>query len=313
VTPDIYAEWLRRQGQRVLRTASSYWHSGELGVYQAFPYHWLIEPSDTEVGGLFSEHRAIALRYSQPPASVTGCPSYAIVFADSAYGMDSLTTHTRNNVRRGLKNCVVEPISFQRLVEQAWELRCDALDRQGRNLKLTYESWKKRYLSASDYAGFEAWAAMAGDRLAGYLVTFQMDDCLCIIDHQSHREFLKYKINNALTFTVSRNGMTKPGVKILFYGVESLDAPARVSEFKFHMGYAARPIRQRVVFRPAVAPLANRLTYGLVSTLSRWFPADRRFAKAKGMLRLSLNDARPLPPEVFEDSGSQPAKPSVTR
>ena len=63
---EIFAEWLRRQGYRVVRTASSYWFEVSARVYQAFPYHWVIEPSEEELSRLLTEHHAIALRYSTP-------------------------------------------------------------------------------------------------------------------------------------------------------------------------------------------------------------------------------------------------------
>lgn len=288
MTPEIYAEWLRRLGQRVIRTASSYWHSEGLGVYQAFPYHWLIEPSAAELSNLFSQHKASALRYCVSPDQKQGCPSYAIVFEGKGYNLERLGHRTRKNVRRGLRCCVVEPIPFHRLVEQAWELRQDALDRQGRRLNITYESWRKRYLSAVGLAGFQAWGAWVENRLAGYMVTFQMDDCVCIIDQQSHRDFLELNVNNAITFLVSQQASAQPGVNLLFYGLESLDAPARVSEFKFHMGYEAKPVRQQIAFHPYLTPLVNKFSYRVSQYLGALSPKNRLLAKAEGMLRFCL-------------------------
>ncbi len=287
MTPEIYAEWLRRQGQSVVRTHNSYWHSEGYGVYQAFPYHWLIDPSMEEKSELFAQ-RALCLRYSMPAGAVEGCPSYAIVFAGRAYDLEMLGHRTRKNTRRGLKQCSVEPVSFRDLVNEGWELRLDALDRQKRHLKLSRELWRNRYLSASHLPGFQAWGARVNGILTGYIVTFRMGECLCVIDHQSHRDSLDLNINNALTYTVSRDAVAQPGVKLIFYGLESLDAPQRVSEFKFHMGYVAKPIRQRVVFRPRIAPFANALSYRFVSAMSNWRPSDRRFSKARGMLRMYL-------------------------
>lgn len=288
MTSEVYSEWLLRQGHKIVRTASCYWHSEGFGVYQAFPYHWLITPSQQELSELFSGQRAVALRYSMPESSGQGCPSYAIVFESTGYNLEGLGHRTRKNVRRGLRECSVEPISFQTLVDEAWELRMDALDRQGRQLKITRDLWRHRYLSAVDLPGFQVWGARVKDHLAGYLVTFQMGDCLYILDQQSHRDFLYLNVNNALTFVVSQHGASQAGVRVLFYGLESLDAPERVAEFKFHMGYVKKPIRQRIEFRPNVAFFANRLTYRLADVMSKLRPADRRLAKAKGMLRLYL-------------------------
>jgi hypothetical protein len=287
---ETYAEWLRRQGQQVLRTPSSYWHNGGMRVYQAFPYHWLIEPSRAELSDIFSRHRAVGVRYTMPLVCSNGCPSYSIVFEGGKYDLERLGHRTRKNVRRGLRNCNVEPISFQRLVNEGWELRRDTLDRQGRHVNVTLESWRRRYLAAADFAGFQAWGAYAGSRLAAYLITFQMDDCVSVVDQQSHRDYLDLNVNNAITFVVSQNAAAQPGVRLLFYGLESLDAPLRVSEFKFHMGYTAKPLRQRVVLRPQIAAFANKLSYQVVSKMAEWLPGNRRFAKAKGMLRVCLNE-----------------------
>jgi hypothetical protein len=290
---NTYAEWLRQQGQVVVRTASTFWHSEGLGVYQAFPYHWLIEPSKAELADLFSRHRAVAVRFSMPPGCRQGCASYSIVFEGGNYGIENLGYRTRKNVRRGLRNCAVEHISFQRLVDEGWDLRLDTLDRQGRHVKTSYEFWRKRYLDAADLNGFQAWGAFVSNRLAAYLVTFQMDDCVCIIDQQSHRDYLDLNVNNAITFHVSQNAATRPGVRLVFYGLESLDAPARVAEFKFHMGYKAKLVNQRVVFHPGLAVFANRFSYSIVRRIAKWIPANRQFAKAEGMLRFYLAEKVP--------------------
>jgi hypothetical protein len=59
------------------------------------------------------------------------------------------------------------------------------------------------------------------------------------------------------------------------------------------MGYAAKPIRQRVIFHPYIAAFSNQFSYRIVNVLSKWMPADRRLSKAKGMLRLWLSEKSP--------------------
>jgi hypothetical protein len=288
MNPETYAEWLRRQGHKVVQTRSSFWHSSALRVFQAFPYHRLIEPSEMELAELFSRHGAVAIRYALPPDCAAGCLSYAIASDGNHYSLEQLGHRTRKNVRRGLRNCTVEPISIERLVEEAWNLRRDTLSRQGRYLKVTEESWRNGYLAAADLPGFQAWGAYVNNRIGAYLVTFRMEDCICVVDQQSHREYLDLNVNNAITFVMTETALAEPGVKSVFYGVESLDAPPSVSEFKFRMGYRAHPIRQRVVFCPHLSAFANQFSYRVLSLLSTWLPADRRLSKAKGMLRIFL-------------------------
>jgi hypothetical protein len=295
---DIFAEWLRRQGQQVTRTASTYWHSEELRVYQAFPYHALIEPSKEELADMFFAHGAIALRYSTPADSAIGLMSYHAVHDKPSYDINSLGAWARKNVRRGLKNCVIEPISVQRFVDEGWALRSDTLDRQGRHFRMSRETWKRRYLMLAELKGFEIWAALVQGRLGAFLVTVQMEEVCYFLYQQCHRDYLREHVNNALTFVVTQTMIQRPGIRCVFYGTHSLDAPASVDEFKFRMGYRAKRVRQRVIFHPYLLPFVNRISYWLLKRMGEWMPASRHLAKAEGMFRFYLGGNPSKPPKT---------------
>jgi len=76
---EVFAEWFRRQGRHVYRTATSYWHDAGHRVLQAFPYHWIIEPTEKEIKKLLWEKSALALRYSAPITAANVMKSYHIV------------------------------------------------------------------------------------------------------------------------------------------------------------------------------------------------------------------------------------------
>lgn len=291
MTPEIYAEWLRRQGQKIVRTRSSYWHSEGMGVYQAFPYHWLISPSREELRELTSRHRGLALRYSAPSESGEGAETYHAVYTAADYGFDNLGSWARKNVRRGLRLCSVAQIPLDRYIEEGWSLRIDTLSRQQRRLKESREDWRRRYSTIAGLTGFEIWAAEVDGHLAATLVTFQMDGWAYMIYQQCHREFLREHVNNALSFVVTQHQIRKPEIQGVFYGMQSLDAPPTVDEFKFRMGYNARPVRQRIVFSPYISPLINGFSYSLLKAAHSLAPQHRWVSKAEGMFRLTLNKA----------------------
>ncbi|MGA8762858.1 MAG: hypothetical protein WB562_08345 [Candidatus Sulfotelmatobacter sp.] len=293
MNPDIYSEWLRRQGHTVVRTDSSYWHSAGFGVYQAYPYHWLIEPGKEELQELRSRSRTLALRYSLPPAAACGTNSYHAVYTSSDYGFDTLGAWARKNVRRGLRQCTVAPISFARYVEEGWALRVDTLARQRRRVKETQSAWQRRYRAAADLAGFEVWAAQVGNQLAATLVVFQLDDWFYMLYQQCHSNYLREHVNNALSFTVTQNLVRRPQVRGIFYGMQSLDAPPSVDEFKLRMGYRAKPVRQSVAFHPYLAPLVNPVSHELLKAAKRLRPGSRWLAKAEGMFRLAVTEKDP--------------------
>ncbi|HXZ42723.1 MAG TPA: hypothetical protein VEG68_18435 [Terriglobales bacterium] len=288
MNPETYAEWLRRQGHHVIRTSSSYWNCEGSGVYQAFPYHWLIQPTAQEQRELMWKHHALALRYSAPANSGNESNGYHAVYTGAAYDFDVLTTKARNNVRRGLRSCSIIRIPVERYVEEGWELRVDTLARQGRCLKETRDVWRGRSWAASGLDGFEVWAAEVQNRLAATLLIFQMDNWFYLVYQQCHRDYLRAHINNALCFAVTRSLTQRGNVQGIFYGLRSLDAAASVDAFKFQMGYEARPVGQHIVFHPYLKPWINQVTYRLSKAFLALNPGNRRLAKAEGMLRQYL-------------------------
>ena len=288
MNPEIFTEWLRQQGHHVIRTKSSYWFNQGPRVYQAYPYHWVIQPSEDELIHLLKKYRLIGIRYSAPIDFSLGCKSYHALFDKPTYDLNTLEKWARKNVRQGLRHCNIESITFERLAEEGWDLQLDTLSRQGRRVALTKEMWRKRCISAGELPGFEAWGAIIRGNLAASVITFQMSDCCYMLYQQCHRDYLADHVNNALCFSVTKEMVQRDQIKSILYGLHSLDAPPSVDEFKFRMGYTAKPVKQRVVFHPLVAPLFNNITYKLIKAISSWSPSNPALAKTEGMVRFYL-------------------------
>jgi hypothetical protein len=289
---ETFAEWMRRQGYHVVRSASSYWYDAGPRVFQAFPYQWLIQPSAGELRQLMIGHGIAAIRYSTPLEVPNGVVSYHVVLTEP-YSLETLRAQARNGVRRGLENCTIESISFERLAEEGWNLQQDTLDRQGRGGSMTQSEWQRICRAANGLPGFEAWGAIAAGELAASLLIARIDNTLAVPYAQSHRRFLSKHINNALFYSVSRELLARPGVREIFFCLHSLDAPASVDEFKFRMGLQAKPVRQRIVFHPLLMPFANELTRSITARFLARHPDSRFLAKTEGMLRFHEQEKRP--------------------
>jgi len=294
MNPDILAEWFRRQGQLVVRTCSSYWVDQGSRAFQAFPYHWLIEPDQSELNNLLKKYRAITLRYSTPVSARSGYVSYHAVLKDTTYDLANLGKRTRKNIRRGLDFFCVEPISFERLAAEGFLLQLDTLKRQGRKLDLEHSKWKTLCFAANDLPGFEAWGATLDGSLAASAIIFRMDNYYYVLYQQSLSRYLSENVNNALTFTMTQDLIKRPETKSIFYGLHSLDAPSSLDEFKFRMGYMAKPVRQRVVFHPWLGLFANNLSHSIVQRLLNQNEGNPKLSKAEGILRFYLEGSLPL-------------------
>jgi hypothetical protein len=309
---EVFAEWLRRQGHRVMRTPSSYWFDQGPRVYQAFPYHQTIEPAEEELREFLYEQNAIGLRYSTPWSAHLGNISYHAIFEGPSYSLENLDRRSRQNIRKGMGRCTVEPISLQRLADEGWALELDTLERQGRQPNTSRKAWEKRCLSAAGLPGFEAWGAMVDGKLGASMLAFQMGDCCYLLYKQCFRHYLPLRVNNALSFVVTETLAGRPSIRSILYGLHSLDAPPGVDEFKFRMGYSAKPVRQRVVFHPLLAPFFNRTTHALVKRLLKRYPENARLSKTEGMMRFYLEGREPIErqhwPEVLLKQQSVPSK-----
>lgn len=291
---ESFSTWLRRQGFHVYQTASSYWFDAGPRVLQAFPYHWLIKPSEAELRELTVGKGFAALRFSMPMESTEGAASYHVVLSNP-YDLTMLKPQARNGVRRGQDHFRVEQISCERMAEEGWLLQQDTLERQGRSGSMKKKEWERICLSAKGLEGFEMWAAISNENeLAATILTARIGDRCYVPYAQSHRKFMSLHANNVLFYEASREMLAKEGVREIFFSLHSLDAPESVNEFKFRMGLMAKPVRQRIFFHPFLRPLANDLALKTVRSWQARYPKNCTLAKVEGVLRFYLQGRRPL-------------------
>ena len=290
---EIFAEWMRRQGRRVFRTSSSYWYEAGPHVLQAFPYHWLISPSEDEVRTLMLSDGMLSVRYSTLLNSPVGKISYHIIL-HNPYNVDRLKPQAREDVIRGLEFSRVEQISFERLATEGWSLQQDTLERRNQSRTMTRQDWERICRSAADLPGFEAWAAVSDGELAAAVIICQIDNTWCMPYELSQRNFLSKRIDNALCYEVSRNLLSRENAEGIFFKVQSLDACSTADDFKLQMGLIPRPVRQRVDFHPWLRPLATTATQRLFESLVQRKQGMPLLAKTEGMLRFYIEGKQPI-------------------
>jgi ribosomal protein S18 acetylase RimI-like enzyme len=297
---ELFAEWLRRQGHRIVKTESSYWYNAAPGVFQAFPYHWLITPTEAEIRHLMFWHGALAVRYSTPFEASRGMASYHVLLREP-YSLGLLKAHARNGIKVGLGHFKIEQISFERLATEGWPLQQDTLDRQGRLRSMTQTEWERLCRAACELPGFEAWAATTSGELAAAVIVARLQTIYTVPFAICHRRHLAAHVNNALFYTFSKELLQREGVESLFYTVQSLDASTKVDEFKFRMGFQHKVVRQCVDFHPLLRPFATPAIHGWVRKLLKRDPANPLVAKAEGMLRFYLEGRKPLDEQAWPE------------
>jgi hypothetical protein len=301
MTPEVVAQWLQRIGHRVVRTKSTYWFNAGPRMYQAFPYHWVIQPTEGELHDFLRKENAIGLRYSTTLEADEGTCSYHVVFERATYDLKDVDSSIRAHVRRGLEACQVGPIPLERYAKEGWSIEQDTRDRQHRRSAHGREWWERMVGATAGLDGFEAWGAEVDGRLAAGLMFVRIDDCVGLLYQQSHRDFLPLRVNNALLFGTTKALVARPDVRMIHNGLHSLDAPSSVDKFKLRLGYTAKPVRQRVMFHPLVAPLVGAGSFLFLDRMAGLFPQSEFFQKAKGLTRFYFNGKLPLVRQQFPE------------
>jgi hypothetical protein len=294
MTPDTFSEWLVRQDYKIfISSIGHYWYNPGSRILQAFPYHQVICPSQSELKHIFKQTGAIAIRYSTDINEPVGKISYHVIRKEK-FNIDQLTKKVRHDIHHGLQYATYEPISFDRLGEEGWKVRFDTLKRQGRTSAETKEQWQKKCRAAKGLPGFEAWGAIHNHELVACVLCSVIGDCCYILYQQSMTEQLKFGINNTLAYYVTNEMMDRDYITTVFYGLNSLDAPPSVDEFKHRMGFQASPVRQRVVFNPALEIFINNSSYQALKALIKILPYNPTLAKVEGMVRFYIQGKLPL-------------------
>jgi hypothetical protein len=286
MNPEVFSEFLARQGHRIIKTESCYWYNAQRGFYFYFPYHRLITPSEDELKKILWGERSIGVRYFTPQESV-GKSSYSIVCSDKNYDLASVdANYARRQTRRGLESFEIRQMTFKELAALGTPLNFDTLSRQGRNPQIWSEDKWRLYCQAADgLEGFEVWGAFSGETLASFMMAFQMEDHFTILHQSSATEFLRSYPNNALVFSVTKLKLAQPNVNTVSYGPQSLDAPESLDTFKFRMGFEQRPMKQTIVFNSLIKPFINGAFHKSIQYIANTRPQSDTFRKVEGLVR----------------------------
>lgn len=286
---DAYAQFLNRLGHRVVPTRSAHWYDASRYFYMSAPPHRLYQPDERELRAVTRQPRCLGARFATPLAG-SGKLSFQIVCDNPSYGLESLSGNIRSKVRRGLKRCEVGPVAFANLARDGRKANEDTLGRQGRDGGgLTAERWDRFWAAAESTPGMEGWGAWCDQTLAAFLVTVTFDDGVEFLVARSSSDTLGAYPNNALIFHVTQEMLTRRQAPQITFGLESLEPVGPLDQFKFGMGFQARPLRQRVVFHPVLqALLRHRPVRALFRQWSEHRGSQGTFwRKASGLLRFA--------------------------
>ncbi len=279
-------------GLRVVRSQSAWWVEAGPRFLLAVPCHHPLHLPEDEARELFRREKVAGLRYICDEAD-GGKASFHLSCSDSAYSIEKLSANTRSKVRRGLARNEMRRIRGAELLEVGQGAFMETMQRQNRASASTLETWKRMLRAADEEPAVEIWSAWHEGEFASYLITINIDDVCEFFQARSRNELLKHYPNNALIFHVTEEMLVRRRIREITFGIESPEDVEDLDAFKLALGYEKKPVRQRIIFHPALrAALGLSPLRALLHRIGDRPGANVVWRKASGLARFAEEQDR---------------------
>ena len=287
-----YAKDLATSGVRVLPgSPGTFWAQHESGSMMRIPTFYLEPPAAPEVRRVLWNGHVPLASYCLEPDERHLANAWLYVCSDQNYALESLAPTVRRNVRRGLKELKIAPLTLAEMLTHGLQAFCDTRTRTGVSdgTPEGFHQYFEHDLPEQVYLG--AWK---GDQLAAFLTIREVDDW-AELGCFSMNALLQYRPNDTLMYTALAHYLVKRRFRLVSYGLSSVQAEssaAGLHRFKTKIGFEARPVHRAFVPHPLLRPFANKAVHRGVNAALRLKPGDRRLKKAGGVLAYILGDTK---------------------
>lgn len=288
-----YAAELNRRGTRVLPGApGTFWVSHETGSVMRLPIFHTAPPARREIREVLWRAPAALASYLLEPDDRHPANAWLYLCTDRTYTLDKLVPAARRNVRRGLRELGIGPITPEQVLAHGAPAFCDTRRRNGLS-DGTPEEFHRQFGVRAGCPGHLFWGAWRDRQLAAFLSIIQVDDWMELIGF-SMTTHLSLRPNDAMVFRVLSHYLSEGTCRVVSYGVSSIQADssrAGLHTFKRKLGFEARPVHRAFDAHPLLRPFANRLTLWGVKAALRLRPGDRSLRKACGVLACMVGES----------------------
>jgi hypothetical protein len=291
-----YMADLERSGVEVLSGApGTFWTRHESGAMMRRPTFYVGLPEEKEVQQVLWRGRAGIASYLLEPDEGHPANAWLYICTDQTYALEKLPSPMRRNVRRGLRELRITPLTADQVLAHGVEAFCETRRRVGLS-DGTPEEFRRRYTVEAKLPEIAFIGSWKDDQLAAFLSIVEVDDWV-EIGCFSMDALLQYRPNDTLMYTALSHYLVERKCRLVSYGLSSIQAESNamgLHRFKTKVGFEARPVHRAFVAHPLLRPLVNRATLWTVNAALRLRPADRRLKKAGGVLACMLGDTSAL-------------------
>ncbi len=286
-----YATHLKTAGTFIVAgSPGTFWARYESYAMVRVPTFHLAPPPPEEVRKILWQGRAATVSYLCEPDQRHKANACLYICNNHAYGLDTLPSAMRRNVRRGQKELRLSLLTPEELLAFGAQAYCDTRQRQ--HLSDGNPAEFVRYFGprtrCREHVFLGAWY---GKELAAFLSLTEVDDWREIEGCFSRDSLLHLRPNDVLMYTALSRYLVEQKCRLVSYGASSIQPAGNIKglhAFKTKVGFVPYLVHRAFVVHPFLRPLANRFTLWAMGRALQYRPTDRRLLKAVGILSLLL-------------------------
>ena len=216
-----YAADLARSGVRILPGAQgTYWTTYESYAMMRLPTFHLTPPTSQEVQQILWRGCAAIATYLLEPDEYHPANAWLYLCTDQTYALEKLPPAKRRNVRRGLKELTIAPLTSEQLLVHGVHAFCDTRRRVGLS-DGTAEGFRRdltAHASLPEHVFLGAWKE---NQLAAYLSIIEVDDWVEITCF-SMDALRQYRPNDTLIYSALSHYLTERRCRLVCNGLSSI-------------------------------------------------------------------------------------------
>ena len=261
-----YIEFNREVGQKVIMTDNCAWIFYD-GYAHSFPQLEKANPDLSDFRQVFKHNINILL--FRTDASFTN--TYEYVFSGESYDLALFSSKIRNQIRKGMKSCIVRDADFESVSKRGFEINAATLKRHNRSIanldnKDKWGTYISNFLNQKDVF---VKGAYVGNNLIAYAIFLKVNGKYIIYHPFMDLEFSSSNPMNAILFSFISEIISREGRIEVSYGLASFAEKSGLDKFKRGMLFTEKPATRIAVIRKPLKWILNGATRYCLSLLGK--------------------------------------------
>lgn len=207
------------------------------------------------------------------------CSWWYIACDDKEYDLTKLASDARANVRKCLKTVEVRKLEIDEFIQKGYSVYAAAVQSYGPDYRpASQEEFEQGAMRQGLYPGRETWGALLSDKLIAFASCIVVGDVTYVSASKSDPEYHKFRPNNGVQYTLTREYLLQRGLSVVIRGSRSILHETKVQDFALRMGY-------RRIFTPVHVELSPFAALAIAMKVHQWGRFVGLKKLAPGMLR----------------------------